>query len=155
MGKLTPYTQVNSCNYLDTNCMYLADALIDDNVFNSVFGSSVLEMARIFCGVFLHFWKSPEEYEKVKSQLKQVFVDDRKWSDYIGGLETVCREVPGINEMAMKRIDQRRADFLAAHSVPEYIRENRRVARVAQEPRSLVGYNIVSSLPELECERVS
>merc|ERR1712232_192563 len=124
--KLTPYTQVNSCNYLDTNCMYLADALIDDNVFNSVFGSSVLEMARIFCGVFLHFWKSPDEYEKVKSQLKQVFVDDRKWSDYIGGLDTVRREVPGINAMAMKRIDQRRADFLAAHSVEEYIKENRR-----------------------------
>merc|ERR1711981_1523800 len=97
--KLTPYTQVNSCNYLDTNCMYLADALIDDNVFNSVFGSSVLEMARVFCGIYLHFWKNPEEYEGVKDKLMQVSVGERKWSDYISGLDVVVRDVPGIREM--------------------------------------------------------
>ena len=44
--KITPYTQTNSINYLDDNVMYLADALIDNNVFNSIFGSSVIEMVK-------------------------------------------------------------------------------------------------------------
>ena len=41
---LPPCTQSNSINCLDQDVMYLADALLDDAVFNSLFGSSVLEM---------------------------------------------------------------------------------------------------------------
>jgi len=124
--KLTPYTHVNSVNFLDRNCMYLADALIDDNVFNSVFGSSVLEMARVFCSVYLYFWKNPKDYELVLPHLAVTPVEQRKWSDYIAGLDLLCSELPGVRELAMQRVAKRRADFLKSHNVEEYLRENRR-----------------------------
>jgi hypothetical protein len=124
--KLTPYKQVNGCNYLDSNVMYLADALIDDNVFNSVFGSSVLEMAKVFCSIYIYFWDHPEDYSRVKDSLISVPVEQRKWSDYIGGLDTLTELVPGIRNLAFKRVDDRREDFLRAHNVEQYIRENRR-----------------------------
>merc|ERR1739845_307070 len=94
--KLTHYTQVNSCNYLDDHFMYLADALIDDNVFNSVFGSSVLEMAKMFAAVYLYFWKNPADYRKVAEKLKTVSVGDRKWSDYIDGLDVLYESIEGV-----------------------------------------------------------
>jgi hypothetical protein len=124
--KLTPYTQVNSCNYLDRDCMYLADALLDDNVFNSVFGSSVLELARVFCSVYLYFWKNPADYELVRPHLAKTPVEQRKWSDYIAGLDLLCAELPGVRELAVRRVSKRRSDFLRAHTVEEYLRENRR-----------------------------
>lgn len=124
--KLTPYTQVNSCNYLDRDCMYLADALIDASVFNSVFGSSVLEMARVFCSVYLYFWKNPADYELVRPHLVKTPVEQRKWSDYIASLDLICAELPGVRELAVRRVTKRRSDFLRAHNVEEYLRENRR-----------------------------
>merc|ERR1712048_1515523 len=51
------------------NVMYLADAFIDDNVFNSVFGSSVVEMARVFASIYIHFLQHPSDYRKVKDRL--------------------------------------------------------------------------------------
>ncbi|CAD7924737.1 unnamed protein product [Amoebophrya sp. A25] len=123
---LTPYNAVNSCNYLDTNFMYLADALIDDNVFNSVFGSSVVEMAKLFCSVYLYFWRSPEDYALIQEKLALVPVEIRKWSDYIGGLDLLYENFQGIRDISKQRIDKRREDFLKAHNVEEYLRENRR-----------------------------
>ena len=124
--KLSPYTTVNSCNYIDDNFMYLADALIDDNVFNSVFGSSVVEMTKMFCSVYLYFWKNPQDYALVKSKLSVVHVEDRKWSDYIAGLDTIFNSFDGIREIAKTRINERHNDFIKAHDVEEYLSENRR-----------------------------
>jgi hypothetical protein len=39
-------------NYIDQDLMYLADAYIDDDAFNSFFGSSVLEMAKFYMDVY-------------------------------------------------------------------------------------------------------
>jgi hypothetical protein len=38
------YTEMTNTNYVDQDFMYLADAYIDDDAFNSFFGSSVLEI---------------------------------------------------------------------------------------------------------------
>jgi len=124
--KLTPYTQVNSCNYIDDNFMYIVDALLDDNVFNSVFGSSVIEMSKMFCSVYLYFWKNPIDYNQIKSELSVVNVQDRKWSDYIHGLDIIFNSFEGIREIVRNRIDDRHNDFIKAHTVEEYLSENRR-----------------------------
>jgi hypothetical protein len=123
---LTPYREVNSCNYLDDNFMYLADALIDDNVFNSVFGSSVVEMARVFAAIYIHFLQNTEDYAKIKNRLAVVPVTDRKWSDYIGGLELLHTELHAVRELARKRIEERHMAFMRAHKVDEYKLENSR-----------------------------
>ncbi|CAD7955687.1 unnamed protein product [Amoebophrya sp. A120] len=123
---LTPYKTVNSVNYLDENFMYLADALIDDNVFNSVFGSSVMEMAKIFTTIYLYFFDNRQEYSKLAHKLKSVAVTDRKWSDYIAGLDVCFAECTGIQALMQQKIEERRHNFLKAHTVEEYIRENRR-----------------------------
>lgn len=124
--KLTPFNQVNSANYLAPDAMYLADALIDDNVFNSVFGSSVMEMAKSYASIFIYFWKNPREYEVIQKELKQVDVSDRKWSDYIQGLELLCSTFAGIRELALDQVDVRQKAFLDAHTVGAYLKENRR-----------------------------
>ncbi len=105
---------------------------------SQVFGSSVLEMARIFTQVFLHFFQNPEDYSRVEGKLNAASlpVSERKWSHYIGGLDVLCSHVDGIRKLAMKRCDDRHKAFVTAHSVEDYTREN---AREWRELHSILG----------------
>lgn len=125
---LSPYTQTNSINYLDQDVMYLADALLDDEVFNSMFGSSVLEMAKFFCSVYAYFWEHKAEYRALVKDgaFHEVPITERKWSDYITGTNVLLERVPAIATAASDQVRKRRDCFLAAHSIDEFKRENRR-----------------------------
>ena len=51
--RLSGYHEPYNNNYLAKDFMYLADAYIDSNAFNSLFGSSVLEMVKFYIEVFI------------------------------------------------------------------------------------------------------
>lgn len=123
---ITNYKNTNSINYLDENLMYLADALIDDNVFNSMFGSSVLEMAKFYTNVFVYFLKNKDVYPTVQDEFHNVPIVERKWSDYIKGLEVLCDKIPDMKQIAIEQANSRHKDFVEAHNVQTYLRENKR-----------------------------
>ena len=72
-------------NYLDKNMMYLADAEIDENAFNSFFGSSVLEYAKFFTRVYVEGFLRPEKLgpHLWGEAVPTCPVKDRKWTQYI------------------------------------------------------------------------
>jgi hypothetical protein len=114
-------------NYIDKDLMYLADAYIDDDVFNSFFGSSVLEMTKFYMDVFIHFFNNPEFETMINSEgIGQIDINDRRWSHYIAGAESLIRNYPTFHDAARKQIDKRTANFLEAHDLETYVAANRR-----------------------------
>ena len=124
--KLTSYKETNSINYLDDNLMYLADALIDDNVFNSIFGSSVIEMVKFFTEVYIYFFENPNEYKNIQDKLETVNVDDRRWSVYIAGTQVLFENNENIQNIIKKQLTERHQNFVDAHTIEQFIRENKR-----------------------------
>ena len=124
--KLTNYKETNSINYLDKNAMYLADALIDDNVFNSAFGSSVIEMAKFFISVYSYFFKNPDKYEEIDEKLHRVSIENRKWSDYIKGTDIILKNNNDINDIIKNQLDKRNQNFINSHNVEEFKKQNKR-----------------------------
>ena len=114
-------------NYIDKDLMYLADAYIDDDVFNSFFGSSVLEMTKFYMDVFIHFFNNQEFETMINSAgIGQIDINDRRWSHYIAGAESLIRNYPTFDDAARKQIDKRTANFLEAHDLETYVAANRR-----------------------------
>jgi 5-methyltetrahydropteroyltriglutamate--homocysteine methyltransferase len=126
--KLSKYTSTNSINYLDQNCMYLADAFIDDDVFNSMFGSSVMEMAKFFTSVYSFFFRNPEKYQALmeSSECHSVEITNRNWSDYIQGADAIIKMFPEVKKIAATQLMNRHNDFVSTHTIPEYIQANKR-----------------------------
>lgn len=107
--------------------MYLADAYIDDNAFNSFFGSSVLEMTRFYLDVYLDFFDNPAFDEMLKAEgIEKIAIDDRRWSQYIAGAGALIRAYPRFFEIAKAQIDRRTANFLEVHDLETYIAANKR-----------------------------
>lgn len=125
--KMCDYQEMYNNNYIDKDLMYLADAYIDDDVFNSFFGSSVLEMTKFYMDVYIDFFDNPE-YEKMMQSdgIEKISIDDRRWSHYIAGADALIRNYPHYYEMARAQIEQRTANFLEAHDLKTYIAENKR-----------------------------
>ncbi len=114
-------------NYIDKDLMYLADAYIDDDVFNSFFGSSVLEMTKFYMDVFIHFFDSADFDKMIESEgIEQIDISDRRWSHYIAGAESLISNYPLFREAARRQIDRRTSNFLEAHDLSTYIAANRR-----------------------------
>ena len=114
-------------NYVDKDFMYLADAFIDDDAFNSFFGSSVLEMAKFYLEVFITCFDSPRYDELVGTEgIARIPIDDRKWSHYIAGATALIHHHPDLYQIAKKQVERRTADFLEKHDLATYIAENRR-----------------------------
>lgn len=128
--QLSPYRTMNDINYLDKDLMYLADAFIDDDAFNSFFGSSVLEMSKFFIMVYLHFFKGNDakilEDHADTDLAPKVDVQSRNWTDYIRGAEFLVQNVPAIREQANELLRSRRDDFVNAQSVQDYVNANKR-----------------------------
>jgi len=107
--------------------MYLADAYIDDDAFNSFFGSSVLEMAKFYMDVYIHFFNNSEFDAMIDSDgIEKIFLEDRKWSHYIAAAISLIHNYPQINEIAKKQIAKRTKNFLEAHDLKTFISENKR-----------------------------
>ena len=114
-------------NYVDKDLMYLADAHIDDDAFNSLFGSSVLEMAKFYMDVYVYFFDNNDYYAMIESDgIETIPIEDRKWSDYIAGAATLMKHYPDIYEAAGKQVSERTHNFIEAHDLETYIFANKR-----------------------------
>ncbi len=125
--KMIDYEEMYNNNYIDKDLMYLADAYIDDDVFNSFFGSSVLEMTKFYMDVYIDFFDNPEYEKMIQSDgIEKISINDRRWSHYIAGADALIKNYPRYYEVAKAQIDQRTANFHEAHDLETYIAENKR-----------------------------
>lgn len=143
---LCDYRTMLNVNYLDKDFMYLADAYIDDDVFNSFFGSSVLEMARFYMNVFLRFFDSPD-YEEMAglSGIETIDIETRSWSHYIDGAMALLKAYPELHQAAKKQVEQRMAQFHENYDLASYIRANKR------EWLDMHAFLAGKPMPESEC----
>ena len=121
------YDETFNNNYVDKDFMYLADAYIDDDVFNSFFGSSVLEMVKFYMDVYIHFFDKPAFEDMIVSEgIRKVAIEDRKWSDYISGAMVLIKNYPEIHEIAQRQVAQRTWNFHEMFDAEIYIAANKR-----------------------------
>jgi hypothetical protein len=124
---ISGYKETYNNNYLDKDFFYLADAYIDADAFNSLFGSSVLEMVKFYMEVYIKFFKSQEFDHMINTEgIRKVPIQQRSWSHYIEGAMTLMNKYPDVREFALKQVDQRTGNFLEAHDLETYIAENKR-----------------------------
>lgn len=121
------YTEMYNNNYVDRDFMYLADAYIDADAFNSFLGSSVLEMVRFYMEVYVTYFKNPD-YEKMIGfdGIEKIPIEERKWIHYIKGAESLIKNNPELKAAVWKQINKRTEDFLEKHDLETYIAENKR-----------------------------
>ena len=125
--KICEYEEMYNANYLDRDMVYLADAHIDDDAFNSFFGSSVLEMVKFYLDVFVYFFKNDEYYSMLKSAgIELVPIEDRKWSHYITGAAALMNHYPDLYEKARQQVTLRTKNFNEAYDLKAYICANKR-----------------------------
>jgi len=125
--EICEYKEMYNVNYLDRDMVYLADAHIDDDAFNSFFGSSVLEMVKFYLDVFVYFFKNDEYYSMLKSAgIELVPIEDRKWSHYITGAAALMNHYPDLYEKAREQITLRTKNFNEAYDLEAYISANKR-----------------------------
>jgi hypothetical protein len=119
--------EIHTNNYLAKDFMYLADAYIDNEAFNSLFGSSVLEMVKFYVQVFIRFFDRVEFDEMIKTDgLERIPIEDRSWSHYIDGAMALIRKYPDIRKMAKKQVETRTRNFVESHDLETYLAENKR-----------------------------
>jgi len=124
---LCDYRKTYTNNYLDKDFMYLADAYIDDDAFNSFFGSSVLEMVKFYMGVYIRFFDNTDYDVMISAPgIEQIPVTERAWSTYIKGAEHLLEAYPEIRELAQKQVAERTSNFLESHDLETYIAQNKR-----------------------------
>ncbi len=124
---LTGDDRTYNINYIDKDLMYLADAYIDDDAFNSFFGSSVLEMVKFYLEVYIRFFNSSRYEEAISLDgIYKVDIDQRKWTDYIKGAAVLIQNDPELKTAAKKQVEQRTHNFLEQHDLETYIAENKR-----------------------------
>jgi hypothetical protein len=125
--KICDYDQVYSNNYIDRNLMYIADAYIDDDAFNSFFGSSVLEMAKFYLEVYIRFFENDDYFSMLETEgIEKISIEHRKWSHYIAAAAALMNRYPEIYETARRQVSQRSQNFMQAHDLETYIAANKR-----------------------------
>jgi hypothetical protein len=125
--EICDYKKMYNNNYVDKDLMYIADAYIDDDVFNSLFGSSVLEMAKFYMDVYVYFFNNDSYYSMIESDgIETIPIEDRKWSHYIAGAAALMKHYPDIYEAAEKQVSDRTRNFIEAHDLETYIYANKR-----------------------------
>ena len=125
--EICDYEKMYNNNYLDKDLMYLADAYIDDDVFNSLFGSSVLEMAKFYMDVYVYFFNNDKYFSMIESDgIETISIMDRKWSHYIAGAATLMKHYPDLSEAAANQVSERTRNFIEAHDLETYILANKR-----------------------------
>ncbi len=125
--QMSDYTEMYNNNYIDKDLMYLADAYIDDDVFNSFFGSSVLEMTKFYMDIYLDFFDNPEFETMMQTPgIEKISIEDRRWSHYIAGAEALIGRYQNFYKLAQSQIKKRTDNFLEAHDLETYIAQNKR-----------------------------
>ena len=125
--EICDYKYMYNNNYVDKDMMYLADAYIDDDAFNSLFGSSVLEMAKFYMDVYVYFFNNDNYYSMVETDgIETISIEDRKWSHYIAGAANLMKHYPDIYETARRQVSERTRNFNEAHDLETYILANKR-----------------------------
>ncbi len=121
------YTEMYNTNYIDKDFMYLADAYIDDNAFNSFFGSSVIEMARFYLNVYLEFFGNPDFEKMTKTEgVGKIPIENRSWSHYIDGATALINSFPGLYVAAAEQVKHRTDNFHQVHDLDTYLAANKR-----------------------------
>jgi len=117
---LTGCEEVCQTNYLDKHMMYLADAEIDDDAFNSFFGSSVLEYAKFFIEVYIQGLDREDEVGDLLwgSEVPRHPITERKWSQYIAASLRITKADTKIGEIARSQIN-RRTERMMKHLPPQ------------------------------------
>lgn len=124
---LCDYTEMYNINYVDKDFMYLADAYIDDDAFNSFFGSSVLEMSKFYLDVYIRFFDSAEYDDMIRTPgVEKIAIETRAWSQYIAGADALINRYDDLRAAARRQVDWRTQNFLEAHDLETYIAENKR-----------------------------
>ncbi len=127
VNAICDYKDMYNNNYVDQDFMYLADAYIDDDAFNSFFGSSVLEMAKFYLDVYIRFFAKDDYFDMLKSDgIEAISIADRKWSHYIAGAAALINQYPDIDDKARKQVARRTKNFMEAHDLETYIAANKR-----------------------------
>jgi hypothetical protein len=124
---LSGYHEMYNNNYLAKDFVYLADAYIDSDAFNSLFGSSVVEMVKFYIEVFIMFFDNPGYGRMMNTDgIQKIPIEHRTWSHYIEGAMALIRNFPSIREIARKQVAERTKNFLEIHDLENYITENKR-----------------------------
>ena len=124
---LSGYSEMYNNNYIDKDFMYLADAYIDADAFNSLFGSSVLEMVKFYMEVYVTYFNNPEFETMMQiDQIEKLPIEQRKWSHYIKGAMALIQNDRKIHDIAWQQVGKRTDNFLKAHDLPTYIVQNKR-----------------------------
>ena len=124
---LSGYDRVTNTNYLDRDFIYLADAYIDGDAFNSFFGSSVLEMVKFYMEVYVaYFGKQDADTLTKIAGVERIPIEGRAWSHYIAGAMALIGHDPHLKAAAQRQVDERTRAFLEKHDLPTYIAENKR-----------------------------
>jgi hypothetical protein len=127
VNKICDYRDIYNINYIDRDFMYLADADIDDDAFNSFFGSSVLEMVKFYMDVYIRFFANDDYFAMLKSDgIETIAIADRKWSHYIAGAAALINQYPDIGAKAREQVARRTQNFMEAHDLATYIAANKR-----------------------------
>jgi hypothetical protein len=127
VSSLCDYVETTNINYLDKDFMYLADAYIDDDAFNSFFGSSVLEMVKFYLEVFVRNLDKSRYSDLIDMDgITRIPIAERKWSDYIAGAKALIANDPGIAAIARQQVSERTHDFMQKHDLETYLAENKR-----------------------------
>ena len=125
--KICAYEKMYNNNYVDKNFMYLADAYIDNDAFNSFFGSSVLEMTKFYLEVFVQYFNNPDFDKMMKYDgITTIPIEDRRWSHYIKAATSLIKNDKSLYACAKKQVEQRTKNFLDVHDLKTYIAENKR-----------------------------
>lgn len=125
--EICSYREMYNNNYVDKDLMYLADAYLDDDVFNSFFGSSVLEMAKFYLEVYVKFFDSPEYDAMIHTEgIEKIPVEDRRWSHYIAGATALIKKYPDIHASATSQVAERTENFMEMHDLETFLAENKR-----------------------------
>ena len=124
---LCGYKEMYNNNYLDKDFIYLADAYIDGDAFNSFFGSSVLEMVKFYMDVYVTFFNNPEFDTMIQTDgIEKIAIENRTWTHYIAGATALIKNFPIISEIANKQVNKRTKNFLESHNLKTYISQNKR-----------------------------
>mmetsp|Transcript_17321 Transcript_17321/g.59359 ORF Transcript_17321/g.59359 Transcript_17321/m.59359 type:complete len:1386 (-) Transcript_17321:194-4351(-) len=124
--RVTGKSEVLETNYLAPNLMYLADAEIDDGAFNSFFGSSVLEYAKFYAGVFAFGLTNADAADDLwGAAIARYPIHDRKWSHYIAASRRLVAKHAHVAGLANKQVADRTEHLWGSYPPASYVAANK------------------------------
>ena len=126
--ELTGKSDLSHSNYLDKDMMYLADAEIDENAFNSFYGSSVLEYGKFWTKVYVEGLKRGDELGSKLWGAEVPFtpIKLRKWSQYIASAANLIKSDPTLEAAAWGIVNNRHGHFMRTMPPTSFVEVNKR-----------------------------